>query len=122
MDSEGSIVSVHWRLLNWISKDQYAKLVEPVQRTQIVNEVLEKEANLKIDPHSKLDKIMKFMNMDNISNYLDKFPAHTFDSIILLPKYNFGESDLKFMEYVQGLEKALKNIKITVWGCPSRTR
>jgi hypothetical protein len=37
------------------------------------------------------------------------------DSITLLTKYKFSESDIKFMEYVQGLEKAVKDIKITVY-------
>jgi hypothetical protein len=95
IESEGSIVSAHWR--NWLSEDQYSKLVEPVQRTQIINEVLEKEANLKLDPQSKIDKIMKFMNVDNTQNYLEKFP--TFDSIILLPKYKFGKSDINFRDF-----------------------
>ena len=74
---------------------------------------MKKEANLKLDTQSKLDKIMKFMNMDNISNYLDKFPR--FDSIKSLPIYSFGESDINFREYVEGLEKTLKNIKITIY-------
>ena len=135
MESEGSIVTVHWR--NWIPTDKYAKIVNPVQRTLVatwvenVNEVLEKEAKLKINTQSKLDKIMKFMNVENISNFLDKFPTSIFcpifcpwlvkskgwmiDSITLLTKYKFSESDIKFMEYVQGLEKAVKDIKITVY-------
>lgn len=42
MKEEGIIVSVHWK--DWIPKSQYEQLVGPVDRTQIVNRVLEEEA------------------------------------------------------------------------------
>ena len=44
----------------------HTKLVEPLNRTQIVNEVLREEANLKLDSSSKIDKIR---TQDNLRSH-----------------------------------------------------
>jgi hypothetical protein len=121
MKEEGIIVSVHWK--DWIPKSQYEELVGPVDRTKIVNLVLEQESKISnrevVESQTKLDKMMKTMNQSNVPNYLEEFPR--FDSIIELPEYKFGDFDIELMGYVKGLEKEY-NIKITVYQGYSRDK
>ena len=65
-----------------------------------------------VENQIKLDKMMQIMNKSNIPTYLEEFP--TFDSIIELPEYKFGDFDLDLMDSVKVLEKE-SNIKITVY-------
>ena len=77
-----TMVQIIWR--PWLADEDYTKLVEPLNRTQIVNEVLREEANLKLDSSSKIDKINKIIcgPTDKYENYLGAFPH--FDSITKL--------------------------------------
>nr|AYE93221.1 DNA polymerase [Termitomyces sp.]AYE93271.1 DNA polymerase [Termitomyces sp.] len=84
IENDECIVRVHWR--DWIPEEDYAKLVAPIDRDAIVNEVLRDEANLNLDSKSKLDKIMKIMSVDKIVNYVDEFP--TFYSVTQLEVYS----------------------------------
>ena len=59
-----TMVQIIWR--PWLADEDYTKLVEPLNRTQIVNEVLREEANLKLDSSSKIDKIR---TQDNLRSH-----------------------------------------------------
>ena len=53
-------------LVSGVPRRTHTKLVEPLNRTQIVNEVLREEANLKLDSSSKIDKIR---TQDNLRSH-----------------------------------------------------
>lgn len=110
LDSDECIVKVYWR--EWLPNSEYAKLVEPIKRNDIIDEVLREEANLKLDTQSKLDKILRFMCIDEIQNYLNDFPS--FNSITELEPYSFS-NDMELMRLIQELQEENDNIKISVY-------
>jgi len=100
------IVRGYWR--EWIFKDDYGKLIKPVDRDAIINEVLKEQAAQNLDVKSKYDKVMKFMDVKNIKNYVKEFP--TFDRITTLKPYY----DIKLFDFTKELVKNT-NIKVTVF-------
>lgn len=87
---EGAFISILWR--NWLPESEYQKLVAPINRTEIIDDVLREQSNLNLDTQSKLDKIMRFMKLNPNTTYIDKFP--TFDSLLQLPKYRFRRDEI----------------------------
>jgi len=83
IDDDKCVVTLYWR--PWISDNEYHKLVTPVKRTEIIDEVLHDQAQLKLDSKSKLDKIMKILNIKNNVNFINEFP--NYDSVFKLHKY-----------------------------------
>jgi len=56
------IVTLYWR--PWISDSEYHKLVTPVQRKEIIDEVLHDQAQLNLDRKAKLDKTEKYSSIE----------------------------------------------------------
>lgn len=100
IESSEAIVIVHWR--EWISSDEYVKLVDPVKRNEIIDEVLRDESQLKLDEESKLGYIKKKMYIDNIENYVSEFP--NFNSITTLDIYKGNDNFNKFIKNRLGVE------------------
>ena len=100
----GCVVKVHWR--EWIADSEYDKLIEPIKRNEIINQVLQEQANLKLDQKSKIDKIMKFMSINNMQNYINEFPS----SITQLDVYNNSDNDM--FDSIQKLKKDCSNITV----------
>lgn len=103
---EGEVcrVSVIWK--DWEADLDYSKMVEPVLRTQIVEEVLREQAKVHLKSHDKLCQIMKFMKQSKLTNYINEFP--TFDSITMLDVYNNSE----LFDFIKDL---CPNIKVTIY-------
>nr|YP_010555480.1 DNA polymerase [Ramaria rubella]UYR22229.1 DNA polymerase [Ramaria rubella] len=110
LEAEECFVSFYWR--QWLSEDEYSKLVGPVNRNKKVEEVLREEANLKLDNQSKLDKIVRFMKIDQIQNYLNEFPQ--FNSITKLQPYRFKWDDLE-SEFSEVINSENENFKMSVY-------
>ena len=81
-------------------------MVELVLRTQIVEEVLRKQAKICLKSYDKLCQIMKFMKQSKLTNYINEFP--TFDSITILDIYNNSE----LFDFIKDL---CPNIKVTIY-------
>ena len=89
-----------------MSDDEYGKLVNPIKRTEIIEEILREQANLKLDETSKLAKIMRFMCVEKIENFIKDLPI--FDSITQLEECRYDE----MYDFIQSLAP---NIKFTVY-------
>lgn len=59
-----------------MSDDEYLKMVSAASRTEITNEVLQEESDLKIDKQSKMKKIIKNFNIENMNTFVDEFPNY----------------------------------------------
>ena len=109
-------VQVIWR--EWLPEDEYSKLKSPIERTQIIDEILQDEADLKLDTDSKLRKIKKFMKLDDYDHKLEGLPE--FDSIIQLPKYDYLNAsqltgDNKMLDFILNIEKENEDVKVLVF-------
>ena len=87
IDDDKCVVTLYWR--PWISDSEYHKLVTPVQRKEIIDEVLHDQAQLNLDRKAKLDKINKILNIKNNVHFITEFP--NYDSVIKLQKYYNSE-------------------------------
>jgi len=101
IDGSDCFVRAYWR--EWITDDKYSQLVKPLDRDAIINDVLKEQAEKNLDVQSKYDKVMKFMNVKHLDNYVYDFPK--FDSITKLEKYNL-------MNITYFSRKLLENTKI----------
>ena len=113
LNDVGCVVQVYWR--EWLPTSEYSKLVQPVHRTKIVDEVFKEEANLKLASQSKLDKIIRLLKIDKIQNYLNEFPL--FESITKLEEYKISSKflNMELIELIQGIESDNENLKISVY-------
>ena len=69
-------VYILWR--KWLNSEDYNKLISPIDRSKIINDVLEEESKLELDDKSKLKYINKFMNIKSINNYLNNVVTNVF--------------------------------------------
>jgi hypothetical protein len=51
----------------------YSKLVDPALRKDIVEDVLRDQAKEYFSSQSKLDKVLKFLKIGNVNNYIKDF-------------------------------------------------
>lgn len=92
-------VQVIWR--QWLPDEEYSKLKSPIDRNKVIDEILQDEADLKIDAASKLRKINRFLKIEDYNNKLEEFSE--FDSIKILPKYDFlngSTGENKMLEFI----------------------
>nr|QWO71469.1 DNA polymerase [Termitomyces titanicus] len=107
-------ININWR--EWLRKEEYSKLVSPVNRDKIIEEVLREEGNLTKNNNNKLDKILKFMAIEKLDNYINQFPS--FDSITKLTPYdlNSDEGYKKLIKAINDIEKESQyKVKISVF-------
>nr|QWO71460.1 DNA polymerase [Termitomyces sp. T132]QWO71465.1 DNA polymerase [Termitomyces sp. T8] len=107
-------INIYWR--EWLRDDEYSKLVSPVNRDKIIEEVLIEEGNLTKNNNNKLDKILKFMAIEKLDNYINQFPS--FDSITKLTPYdlNSDEGSKKLLKAINDIEKESQyKVKISVF-------